>query len=224
MRWDVRRRRYVNERGRVLTPRQVRKQVESYVNSEVKWAQREATKVVTNLISDYSFFRSMETKIEAWHKVTGVIAYGGRAQMDEDRWARLERIITREQEYLARFHEELRAASEIPEGIVNRAGMYPNAAYSTYENEVLQRESDAGVTLGRRICEADGTSCEECVAAATEEFIPLDEIADIGSLQCLHNCRCEIEFSVEGVEFRTSDVFSGVVGGQDAYGGSVEIQ
>lgn len=224
MRWDAQRRRYVNERGRVISPHKVRKQVEEYVEREVEWAQREAKKVVTQLITDYSFFFQMEQKIEAWHKITGVIAYGGRAQMDQERWHRLDRIITRENTFLHKWHDEIRASSEIPEGIVNRAGMYPNAAYSTYENQLLQRESDNGVTLGRRICESDGTSCDECVSAATEEFIPLDEIEDIGSLQCLNNCRCEIEFSISGEEFRTSDVFSGVIGGQDAYGGSVEIQ
>jgi hypothetical protein len=224
MRFDPKRRRYVDERGRVLSARQVKKQVEDYVKHEVIWARREATKVVTDLVSDYSFFFKMEQKVEAWHKVTGTIAYGGRAQMDEERWARLEKIITREQEFLARFHNELKGVSEIPEGVVNRAGMYPNAAYATYENQLVQREADNGVVLGRRICAEDEASCEECVSAATEEFIPLSEIPDIGSLTCITNCRCEIEFDVEGVQFATSDVFSGVIGGQDPYGGSVEIQ
>lgn len=223
MRWDARIRRYRSERGRVLSPSTVRKQVEQYVNQEVKWARSEATKVVTQLVSDFSFFSKMEAKIEAWHKVTGVIAYGGRAQMDPERWGRLEDVITREQGFLAGFRNDMILAPEIPEGIVNRAGMYPNAAYSTYENQVLQRESDSGVTLGRRVCEADGASCEECVDAATEELIPLDEIPEIGSLQCLNSCRCEIEFSIGGEEFRTSDVFSGVISGQEAFGGDVEI-
>lgn len=224
MRWDAHKRRYVNEKGKVIPPRQIRKQVTKYVDGQVVWAEREATKLVESIIAKGTFFAKMADKIEAWHKVTGVIAYGGRAQMDEERWARLERVITREQEYLDRFHDELRLASEIPEGIASRAALYPNAAYSTYENQVLQRESDNGVTLGRRICEKDGASCEECVSAATEEFVPLDELDDIGSLQCLNNCRCEFEFSVDGTEFRTSEVFSGVVGGQEEFGGSVEVQ
>lgn len=40
----------------------------------------------------------------------------------------------------------------------------------------------------------------------------------------MNNCRCEIEFSIGGEEFRTSDLFSGVVSGMSDYGGDVEIQ
>jgi hypothetical protein len=224
MRFDAKRRVYINERGRVVTPRAVRKEVEDYIEKAERAAEREAAKLLAGTITTSAFFKYMKDKIEAWHKVAGTIAYGGRAQMDDDRWARLESIITREREYLDRFHDELRLASEIPEGIVNRAGLYPNAAYATYENQVREREADAGVTLGRRICAEDEASCEECVAAATEEFIPLSEIPDIGSLTCISNCRCEIEFDVEGIQFATSDVFAGVIGGQEQYGGSVEIQ
>lgn len=218
MRFDSRRRRYVSESGRVLSPSAVRKQVTQYVDQEVNWARTEANKLLTGLVDEFSFFSRMEAKIEAWHKVTGVIAYGGRAQMDSERWARLDRIVESERGFLAGFRNDMAQAtvtksSEIPDGIVNRAGMYPNAAYSTYENQVLQREADHGVTFGRRVCEADGSSCESCVEAATDEFIPLDDIPDIGSLDCLNNCRCEIEFSVGGEEFLTSDLFSATLGG-----------
>lgn len=224
MRWDPKKRRYVDGRGRVLTPAQVRKQIENYVAEEEKAAEREAAKMIAGTITATAFFLYMRNKIEAWHKVAGAVAYGGRAQMNAERWSRIERIIQRENTFLSSFSDEVAGSVELSTGVVNRAGMYPNAAYATYENQLLQRELDHGVIRGRRLCESDGQSCEECVDAATEEFIPLDEISDIGSLQCLNNCRCEIEFDYHGIEFRTSDLFSGVVGGQEAYGGSVEIQ
>lgn len=220
MRWDVKRRVYVDERGRVMSPSQVRKQVERYVADEERETEREAAKMVAGTITATAFFLYMQNKVEAWHKVSGAIAYGGRAQMDAERWSRIEKIIQRENTFLSSFRDEVASSSVLTEGVVNRAGMYPNAAYATYENQLVQRESDNGVTLGRRICESDGASCDGCVAAATEEFIPLDEIEDIGSQECINNCRCEIEFSVEGVEFATSDLFSGVITGQEAYGGS----
>lgn len=107
--------------------------------------------------------------------------------------------------------------------IVNRATMYAEAAYATYENNVVEREKDEGVTLGRRVLE-EGDNCEDCIAAATEEFIPLDEIPEISDSICGVRCRCSIEFSIDGVQFSTSDLFSAVVGGQDQYGGDVEIR
>ena len=142
----------------------------------------------------------MENKIEAWHKVAGAIAYGGQTQMDQERWERINRIVESEKSYLAGFRSEVAVATELTEAVENRAGMYANAAYSTYENQVRERERDAGVIMGRRVCEEDGQSCDECIEAATEEYMPLEELSDIGSLQCLNNCRCSIEFSYEGVE------------------------
>jgi len=80
-----------------------------------------------------------------------------------------------------------------------RSQLYMESIYGTHENSVTDRESDAGVISGRRICEEDGASCDECVAAASDEYIPLAEITDIGSLQCMSNCRCTIEFDYSGV-------------------------
>jgi hypothetical protein len=116
------------------------------------------------------------------------------------------------------------AADLIGGQIINRSEMYPDAAWSTLENNVMAREFDEGVRLGRRVCAEDERSCDECVAAAGEGFVPLDQLDEIGSLQCMNNCRCEFEFDVEGAQFATSDLFTGIVGGQDRYGGSVELQ
>jgi hypothetical protein len=80
--------------------------------------------------------------------------------------------------------------------IVSRSVSYADAMWGTFVNNETHREKDEGVTLGRRICLDDPASCEECPLAASDEFIPLDEVAPIGSLQCFGNCRCEIEYDV----------------------------
>lgn len=200
MRFDPVKREYVDDRGRVISARQVRKEVEKYVEQEEEDAEAEAAKLVAGLISATAFFLYMTQKVEAWHKVAGAIAYGGRAQMDAERWDRINGTIQSELKYLEGFREEVAKATELTDEVVNRAGMYANAAYSTFENNVRERESDSGVTLGRRVCEEDGTSCEECVGAADTYFRPLDEIEDIGSLQCLNNCRCFIEYAEPPLE------------------------
>jgi hypothetical protein len=97
------------------------------------------------------------------------------------------------------------AESLIGGTIPSRAQMYTDAAYSTYENNVAARETDAGAVGVRRVCEEDEASCDECVDAASDEYSSLGDIADIGSLQCLNNCRCSFEFSYEGVEPLTID-------------------
>ncbi len=87
----------------------------------------------------------------------------------------------------------------------SRAQMYMESVYATHENSVGDREADSGIVSGRRICEEDEASCDECVAAASEDYIPLAEITDIGSLTCLSNCRCTIEFDYAGIGPLTID-------------------
>ena len=82
----------------------------------------------------------------------------------------------------------------------SRARSYADATYSTWSNSEKAREMDAGTLLGRRVTESDNLVCEDCQNAATEEFIPLEEILDIGDSICTVNCRCEILFSYEGIE------------------------
>jgi hypothetical protein len=87
------------------------------------------------------------------------------------------------------------AADLIGATITTRAGMYADAAYSTYQNNEAAREFDSGVRLGRRISEDDTGTCDECAEAADTYFVPLDELPEIGSLQCGSRCRCYFEYA-----------------------------
>lgn len=83
----------------------------------------------------------------------------------------------------------------------SRGKMYPESIYGTYENSVKSREVDSGAVGVRRVCLEDPASCEDCPALATEEYVSMEEITDIGDgSACLSNCRCEFEFSYLNVE------------------------
>lgn len=273
MRWDSKKRRYVDSHGHVIPAREVRKEVIGYVAQEQDRAKREAEKLLSGLISLSAFFAFMRSRIEAWHTVSGSIAYGGAAQLDTERRARIAAKVNSEKAYLNEFEDQVRRsfaaadkiASQVVENlevaptkamnekltptqkkkvekrvraalltaapseakakakravreviedeglslvaesvsvseslasdliggtIVSRTQMYPEAAYATFQNNVAAREFDSGVTLGRRICAEDEASCDECVAAAADsvDFVPLDDLDEIGSLQCMNNC------------------------------------
>ena len=186
-----------------MSPAEVRREVHDYVEQEKSKTEKEALKLLAGTITIAGFFHFMRSRIENWHTVTGSIAYGGKAQLDPERIARIQAKITSELEYLAGFRDDVATAlaeareagaplEETAGFVPNRAGMYADAAYSTFVNNTVAREFDNGVTLGRRECAEDTASCEECVAAASTYFQPLDEIPEIGTLTCLNNCRCDI--------------------------------
>lgn len=82
----------------------------------------------------------------------------------------------------------------------SRATSYPDAAWGTYERGVKGRETDAGAVGVRRVCLDDAASCDDCPPLATEEYVGMDEIMDIGDSACMGNCRCWFEFSYLNVE------------------------
>lgn len=200
MHWDPKRRRYVDESGHVLSAKEVRREVENYVASEQKLTEAEARKLVASVITTSAFFWFMRHKIETWHKLTGTIAYGGQLQMTAERLARIMEKIDSELAYLDGFRTEVERADVIMDSIVPRAGMYADSAYATYENNVREREKDFGVISGRRITEGDQNVCEGCQNASSSEYVPLNELLDIGDADCLSRCRCYVEFNYSGVE------------------------
>lgn len=206
MRWDAKKRRYVDDNGRVLSERQVRREVSDYVDEEKAKTEKEALRLLAGIITLAAFYQYMRGHVEKWHTVTGSIAYGGKAQLDAERTARIAARITSELEYLSGFRNDIATAlaeahandltiTETAGFVPARAVMYADAAYATYQNNVTAREFDNGVALGRRVCEEDPASCEECVSAASTYFSTLEDLPEIGSLTCLNNCRCYVEYA-----------------------------
>ena len=102
---------------------------------------------------------------------------------------------------VARDVLESRNLDEMIWGAVeSRSRQYLDSVYGQYENSVKAREGDAGAVGVRRVCEDDAASCDECIAAATDEYVAMDEILDIGDATCGGNCRCSFEFEFLGVE------------------------
>src|SRR5689334_11590498 len=112
-------RRYEDDSGRPLTPKEIRAEIESYIKSEQQEVQHEADLLIQSqsdpdldeahkslLIAH--FFAYMANKIRNWHTIAGVIAYGGIEQMNPERWKRIGQKIESELMYLQGFEETLR--------------------------------------------------------------------------------------------------------------------
>jgi hypothetical protein len=78
--------------------------------------------------------------------------------------------------------------------IPSRAASYANAAYSTFQNSLLEKNVGNGIRLARRACMEDKESCSECVDEAERDWVDVRTIPAIGSLKCRNHCRCAIEY------------------------------
>jgi hypothetical protein len=79
----------------------------------------------------------------------------------------------------------------------SRGRLYADATWATHELSIKAREMDAGVLRGRRVTEGDDRVCAGCEAAASDEYMPFDEIPDIGDQECQASDRCTIEFDYQ---------------------------
>jgi len=203
--WDPKKRRFVDSRGNALSESEIRQAVDEYVQSVQENIDSKVAEYAAGTITAAALFAWMDEELTAMHGAAGSIAYGGLEQMTDREWRRIEDKLTEELIYLRNFKDDVHAsalgAEEIsPVGISARGQMYAEAGYSEYLGQVKARESDAGATMVRRVCLEDAASCDECVMLASDDYVPLDQIVDIGDATCLSNCRCHYEFNYEGIE------------------------
>lgn len=206
-RWDARRRVYLDRNGRKVPDARLRANLEAYITEQKEVIRPKAAKMVAGTLATGAFFGWMRDRVETMHRLGGVTAYGGPSQMTPERWKRVELKVLEENKYLTGFELDVAAEPALAESLwpIDRATRYADSVYSTYENNVKAREKDAGLLSGRRVCVDDESSCEDCPALATEDYLPLDQVADIGDSQCASRCRCWVEFDYAGVEPLTID-------------------
>ena len=146
MRFDPIDRRYEDDNGRPIPPATIRKEIDEWVKVEQKEVEREATKLLAGAITVAALFDFLADKIRAWHSIAGVIAYGGEAQMNPERWARVNEKIQSEIQYLENFQQEALASFEAAERIaqeVAREVDAPSGLESVIEERVAEALRDA---------------------------------------------------------------------------------
>lgn len=118
MRFDPIDRRYEDDNGRPLTPKEIRAHIEEWIRAEQKDIDREAQRFIDGqqadadsigkLLAIADFFGYLANKIRDWHTIAGVIAYGGEDEMTPERWKRIGAKIDSELTYLAGFEESVK--------------------------------------------------------------------------------------------------------------------
>lgn len=117
MRFDKKRRRYVDDSGHILTPAEVRKHVTDYIDHQQADVKRKAEKLAIGALTVSAFFDFMRQKVTAWHALTGTIAYGGEGQMGREQWARINEKILSELSFLNQFEAQAEASFAAAETI-----------------------------------------------------------------------------------------------------------
>lgn len=180
-------------------PASVSKIVETFVPVDL---QEEVARKVRRIgtLEPREWQREMQRLIRVSHEAMGVFGAGGFTQTTTAIWARVEAIIARETGYEVRLAAQTGAGQVSPAELLDRSGMYAEQTYGTWQNSIIIRERGAGTEEARRFLEPDAAHCDDCFAAASEGWVPIEDVLAIGDSQCGARCRCTIETRKAGGE------------------------
>lgn len=189
--WNPKTRRYVRS-GRSLPPDSIRR----FVIETVGLARTRLTTIAEAYINHRNvaqWFTGTKAELRAMHTAMAMIAQGGKLQMEAKSWGKVGQMIRTEMDYLRQFERGIANGAVSDAQLLARVIAYGEAGRKVYENMVKAREAEAGM-YARRVL-MPGQNCEDCIEAASDEFVPADEVLEIGASTCGVFCNCLLEFA-----------------------------
>ena len=195
--WFVSRRVYIwKSNGRVVTPARLNQWVEKAMSGTSEEMRQVGLKLIAGEINRAEWAIESGEQIRNLHRSLGMLAAGGRNQMNARRWGQVGGVLQRELAYFNRFasYVDNQDIENLGERFLSRTQKYAQAGWATWQNAVRARETEHGGMLEQNLLGASTHSCSECIAQSELGFVPVGELVPIGERICGPNCNCFIEY------------------------------
>ena len=117
--------------------------------------------------------------------------------MTQSDWGATGQLIREQYDFLRNYAKEIANGTQPIDGrMLVRSDMYADAANGTFWEMDKRSHLQDGYDEGRRVLESGADHCDDCEEYASEGWMPIEDIPEIGNSQCLTRCRCEIEYRV----------------------------
>lgn len=157
--------------------------------------ERATNGLIDGTVSVPEWAVTMRENMKMVHVSLAQLAHGGKAQMGPRQLGQLGAVVRRQNEFLRSFVLEVESGSLKLDGSVrNRAKMYADAGWGTYEGSIKERERNAGMAEERSFLEPGADHCEECPDEAGKGWSQIGSLIPVGSRTCLARCRCSFEY------------------------------
>lgn len=190
--WNARAGRYTLG-GRFVRQAAIRRALDEALVSTAARARILAAALSKNSISLIEWERQMRALVKDAHLYSGALARGGWAQMRPSDYGRLGAEIKKEYTYLNRFASELSTGYALDGRFRARVDMYVQAGRKSYYDLHDAMQEERGMTEERNIL-SPVDSCSECPALTELGWVELGTLPQIGTRQCLRNCKCDKEY------------------------------
>jgi hypothetical protein len=186
--------------GRFVAHRKVFQEMQKVVQVSQQRMLKTTERFSRGEITLPDFKLLMMQEVKSLNIAAAISANGGLAQMDAKRWGETGARLRREYGYL----NEL--GTKIANGHINAqsgrlrtsARAYAASSQTLFWELTNRRMKETGnFVLARRVMGAVGTEhCSGCSMEASKDFMPLVDIAAIGSKECKWFCHCSIEYRI----------------------------
>jgi hypothetical protein len=193
-RYNARAYSYVDPQGRFLSRTEVRDALDNALanNGDVVRALSQQLRDGAITLADWQ--TGMAREIKNVHLYSAAAAKGGWAQMTPADYGRAGQRIERQYRYLRGFAEDIASGRQpLSDRLLQRAAMYSEAGRSTFHYVERGEMEVRGMTEERSVLHADD-SCEGCLQAEANGWVPIGEAVPIGERDCLTKCRCTIDY------------------------------
>jgi hypothetical protein len=186
-----------NDSGKFITDRAVREAVDRVADEASARLAALSGRLRSGDVTLATWQREAMATIKDAHLAAGIAAHGGTARMDQHTWGLIGRQIREEYRYLRDLASDIASGRQPLNGrLVARAGMYGQAARSTFSSVLARDQLLRGATLERNILSA-AESCASCRAQSALGWVALGTLTPIGARSCMSNCRCRITYSLK---------------------------
>lgn len=199
-RWNATARRYIDARGRFVSETILRKEIDGALASATLRVRALAEQLRAGQITVEEWELAMRGLSKEVHLYTAAAARGGWAQMGDDDYGRVGRIVRDEYAWIRNFRTEIEGGLPLDGRFLRRTELYAQAGRETFHKVERQGQLEQGNTLERSIlgaadhCEGEGS----CIEQAARGWVTIGRLIAIGQRLCGRRCKCAIEYSSIG--------------------------
>lgn len=186
--------------GKFISERQVRDAVDAIVNLSAERMGNLAASFRAGTIDANEFLSGMLTEVKSAQIAAALAAYGGRDQMNSQRWGMVGQQIRQQYAYARTMVADVLEGRQRMNGRLDaRARLYAQASRTTYENTRRREMARLGMAFEQNILHAS-ESCDGCLSASDAGWVPIGTLPAVGSRTCRLACRCTLAFAASRSE------------------------
>lgn len=191
--WNPTQSRYRDtETGRFVSRDTVLDYVRQSIESSGEATKTLAERVSSGQLSSREFLTVFKQEIKDEYIRQYVAGRGGVGSMTQQDWGKLGSLIKEQYAYANNFATEIAGLSEAQ--IVNRAGMYIEAANQAFEAGYRKSVIESGNFTEERWVLGDKQHCSGCVDNSERGWVKIGELPAFGSTPCGSRCGCHISY------------------------------